>query len=66
MVYQHRELNILEKSGRILDQIKYIRYLSPKKAQIVMKLQSTSDISMQEHRYSLTTANTQLFCTWIR
>ena len=63
MVYQHRELNILRKSGRILDQIKYVRYLSPKMVQIVMELQSTSDIYMQEHRYSLTTTNAQLFRT---
>ena len=51
------------KNGRILDQIKYFRYLNPKTMEIVMKFQSTSDIFMQEHRYSLTTINTQLFRT---
>ena len=51
------------KSGRILDQIKYVWYLSPKIAEIVMKFQSASDIFMQEHRYSLTTTNAQLFRT---
>ena len=54
------------KSGRILDQMKYVWYLSPKIAEILMKFQSTSDIFMQEHRYSLTTTNAQLFRTWIR